>query len=163
MCNKCSNLISNGDMSPRFWFCDQTGKTETFPYIRRLIKRYVDVFKTTEENLMGIAYNLYKQKLKEHNEAGTIYYCGDHFEEDLINYFGYFIRNNKENLLKECEPGYDKLPDYPKDGGSSYGNLTYSMMDDYNKTTKYAAYVITIIAIVIIISVIAINLLNLVK
>ena len=163
MCNKCSILISNGDMSPRFWFCDQTNQLKTFPYIQNLIKRYVDVFKLPESELLKIAHNFYKHKVKQHNEAGTIYYCEDHFEEDLINYFAYFIRNNKENLLKECEVDYTELPGYPKDGGSSYGNLTNSMMDDHNRATKYAAYVFTLIAIIIIILIIAINLFNLVQ
>ena len=163
MCNKCSILISNGDMSPRFWFCDQTNQLKTFPYIQNLIKRYVDVFKLPESELLKIAHNFYKHKVKEHNELGTIYYCEDNFEEDLINYFGYFIRNNKENLLKEAEPGYTKFTEYPKGGGTSYGNLTQSMMDDYNHANKYAAYVFTIIAIIIIILVISINLFNLVQ
>lgn len=101
MCNHCTIILQNEDMSPRMWRCPETGQIKCFSQIRNIADSYSTFLNKTQEECLQIAFDLLKHKQEEKlKESGSVYYCEDYFAKDLTAHFHQLVvemKNSKEN------------------------------------------------------------------
>lgn len=112
MCNHCTIILQNGDMSPRMWRCPETGKINCFSQIREIAYSYSTFLNKTQEECLQIAFDLLKHKQEESHFP---YYCEEYFASDLASHFCELVvdmKNSKEN--KSSKNPKEELV-FPKD------------------------------------------------
>lgn len=116
MCNHCTIILQNGDMSPRMWRCPETGKINCFSQIRDIAYSYSSFLNKTQEECLQIAFDLLKYKQEEKlKESHSPYYCEDYFAKDLAAHFHQLVMDMKNSKRKEeFEKEKEELV-FPKD------------------------------------------------
>lgn len=89
-------MFSNGEMSPRMWKCPDTGEIQCFVTIQRIIDKYSIVLGIEKEKAKELAYNFLLLK----QSAPGVYFCEDHFADDLEKHF--------EDMLVQLAKGISK-------------------------------------------------------